>query len=312
MIVEIRIERRAQTVPYLNKQLFIERGFRMKKALSVLSIITACSSIVSACVGVFYTNGGAMRIVTNIYGQQITLYGDGIYANNSLLKVAATKGTDIVMIAAGLSLLALILFYRNKKAHALMQSGLLLIILYATACLIMGVSFNRLFLLYVLQFGSALFAIVLSLYHVLNIEIYKEQIYERHLKGTGIFMLISGGSVLIWLTFILPAVISGYPLETIEIYTTEPTFAIDLAIVLPSLVFCGIALLRKKKIGYKLAPVMLAFLIGVGACVISQTLFQMSLGIILSTGQLFGLVGSFIILGIFALMLNIRLLKFAK
>ena len=284
----------------------------MKKTLSVLSFITALLSITSACIGVFYTNGGALRIVENIYGQQITLYGDGIYANNSLLKVGATKGTDIVMIAAGLALLAVILIFRNKKSCMVLQSGLLLIILYATSCLIMGVSFNQLFLLYVLQFGSSLFAFVLSLHLILNTEIYKEQFYERHLKGTGIFMLISGCSVLIWLTFILPAVITGQPLETIEIYTTEPTFAIDLAIVLPSSVFCGIALLKKKKIGYKTAPIMLTFLAGVGVCVIFQTIFQRSLGITFSNGQLFGLVGSFIILGIFAVVLNIRFFKFAK
>jgi len=284
----------------------------MKRTLTVLSVIAAISSILSACVGVFYTYGGAMRIVENIYGQQITLYGDGIYANDSLLKVGATKGSDIVMIATGLALIAVVLICRNRRARILFQSGLLLIILYDTTCLIMGVNFNRLFLLYLLQFGSSLFAFVLSLYHVLNREIYKEQIYERHFKGTGIFMLISGCSVLIWLTFILPAVISGQPLETIEVYTTEPTFAIDLAIVLPSQMFCGIALLRKKKIGYKTAPIMLTFLAGVGVCVIFQTIFQTSLGIILSSSQLFGLVGSFIMLGIFAAVLNIRFFKFVK
>lgn len=284
----------------------------MKKTLTGLSIIAALSSIISACIGVFYTNGGAARAVKNIYGQQVTLYGDGIYANNSLLKVGATKGTDIVMIAAGLILLTVLLIYKNRKARMFLQSGLLLIILYATTCLIMGVSFNRLFLLYVLQFGSSLFAFVLSLYHILSTETYNEQIYERHLKGTGIFMLISGCSVLIWLTFILPSVITGQPMETIEIYTTEPTFAIDLAIVLPSAVFSGIMLLRKKKIGYKIAPVLLIFLTGVGICVIFQSIFQVSLGIAVSTGQIFGLVGSFVILGIFAVFLNIRLLKYAN
>lgn len=283
----------------------------MKKALIGLSIIAVLSSIISACIGVFYTNGGTMRVVDNIYGQQVTLYGDGIYANNSLLKVGATKGTDIVMIAAGLILLAILTIYRNRKAHMFLQSGLLLIILYATTCLIMGVGFNQLFLLYVLQFGSSLFAFVLSLYHILSTETYIEQVYKRHLKGTGIFMLISGCSVLIWLTFILPAVITGQPMENIEIYTTEPTFVIDLAIVLPSAVFSGIMLLKKKKIGYKITPVLLTFLTGVGFCVIFQTIYQMSLGINLSIGQIFGLVGAFVILGIFAIVLNIRLMKYA-
>jgi len=284
----------------------------MKKALTALLIITALSSIISSNIGVFYSNGGATRVVENIYGQQVTLYGDGIYANNSLLKVGATKGTDIVIIAAGLILLAVLLIYRNRKASVFLQAGLLLIILYATTCLIMGVGFNQLFLLYVLQFGSSLFAFILSLYNILSTEPYKEKIYERHFKGTGIFLLISGCSVLIWLPFILQAVMTGQPMETIEIYTTEPTFAIDLAIVLPSTLFCGIMLLRKKKIGYKIAPVLLTFLTGVGLCVIFQTIYQTSLGIILPIGQLFGLVGSFIILGIVAVVLNVQLLKYAK
>lgn len=284
----------------------------MKKLLTTLSIITALSSIISSSLGAFYKTGGATRVVENIYGKQITLYGDGIYANDSLLKAGATKGTDIVIIAVGIILLAVLLFYSNRKASMYLQAGLLSIILYSSTCLIMGVGFNRLFMLYVLQFSSSLFAFMLSLYKVFTTENYKEVIHARHFMGTGIFLIISGCSVLIWLTFILPTVVTGQPLETIEIYTTEPTFAIDLAIVLHSFLFCGISLLRKKEFGYRLAPVLLTFLTGVGLCVISQTIYQKSLGITLSIGQQFGLVGSFIILGIIALVLNIRLLKYAK
>lgn len=284
----------------------------MKKPLITLSIISALTSIISSSIGAFFKTGGATRVVENIYGQPVTLYGDGIYANDSLLKAGATKGTDIVIIVAGIILLAVLLIYSNRRASMFLQAGLLLIILYATTCLIMGVGFNRLFLLYVLQFGSSLYAFILSLYQIITLKSYKENICERHFKGTGIFLIISGCSVLIWLAFILPAVITRQPLETIEIYTTEPAFAIDLAIVLPSTVYCGISLLRKKEIGYKLAPVLLTFLTGVGFCVIFQTIYQTSLGIMLSIGQLFGLIGSFIILGIIAAMLNIQLLKYMK
>lgn len=284
----------------------------MERKLKALSIIAALSSVISACAGIFCTGGSGTRTVDNIYGQRVVLYGDGIYANDSLLKAGATKGTDIVIIAVGLVLIAVLLFGRGRKAHIFIRSGLLLVILYATTCLIMGMSFNRLFLLYVLQWGSSLFAFLISLYGILDAEVYDERIYERHLKGTGIFMLIAGCSASVWLTFILPALVMGRPLATIETYTTEPTFAVDLAVILPAQLFCGVALLKKRKVGYKLAPVLLTLLAGVGACVITQTIFQRSLGIVLPTSQMFGLVGSFVILGSVALALNARLLRFAR
>lgn len=53
------------------------------------------------------------------------LYGDGIYANNSLLKAGATKGTDIVMIFVVLLLLLSITILKNKNYVQLLQAGLL-------------------------------------------------------------------------------------------------------------------------------------------------------------------------------------------
>lgn len=69
--------------------------------------------------------GGTVRTVNNIYGQDIMLYGDGIYANNSLLKAGATKGTDIVMIFVVLLLLLSITILKNKNYVQLLQAGLL-------------------------------------------------------------------------------------------------------------------------------------------------------------------------------------------
>jgi len=286
-------------------------GF-MKKFLTGLTVIAVLSSAFSACVGVFFTDAGTERTVENIYGQQVVLYGNGIYADNSLMKAGATKGMDLVVLLAGLMLLAVILFFRDKKAGMLLQTGLLSIILYASVCLIMGVTMNRLFLLYVLQFGSSLFAFLLSLQAVAAEEVYQESLYAKHLVGTGVFLIAGGCSTFIWLTFLLPVVITGQPMETIEIYTTEPAFALDLAIVLPSALYSGIMLLKKEKIGYKMAPVLLTLLTGVGVCVIFQTIFQRSLGVVLSVGQMIGLVASFVVLGAIAAVLDLRLLKYAK
>jgi hypothetical protein len=145
--------------------------------------------------------------------------------------------------------------------------------------------------------------------NLLNIKSFECNIYNSRLTGTAIFLIISGCSVLQWLMFILSSVLAGKPMEIIDVYTTEPTFVLDLAIILPSTFYCGIMLFRKKPIAYQLAPVLLILLTGVAMVVISQTMVQRALGIELNIGQLLGLVILFVILGAVALFLNIRLLK---
>ncbi|MDF2921539.1 MAG: hypothetical protein K0R57_453 [Paenibacillaceae bacterium] len=284
----------------------------MKRAITVLSVISAVTTVLSACTGVLYTNGGTRRVVESIHGAKITLWGDGVYANNSLLKTGATKGTDVVLILAAILLIVVTVALKNPRLQLLLRTGLLSIVSYAATCLVMGVSFNSLFLLYVLQFGSSMFAFLLSLHQLILTEPYSNAVYERKFTGTGIFLIISGCSVLMWLTFIIPALLTGKPMETLEIYTTEPTFVLDLAIILPVALFCGIMLLKKRRIGYKMAPVLLTLLTGVGLCVIFQSVYQLSLGLELSPGQLMGLAGTFIILGSIAAVLNIRILRYVK
>lgn len=280
-----------------------------KTKIMLLSACSAITAIISSCVGLFYTFGGQSRTVQNIYGEAVTLFGDGIYANDSFLKAGATKGTDAVIIVLAVLLILTITIIKGFRYTAFLRSGLLALILYASTCLVMGVSFNRLFPLYVLQFGCSLFAFIGCMSELLCQKSFTAEFYKKRRTGTGLFLIIGGCSTLIWLMFILPAVIDGIPMEIIEIYTTEPTFVLDLAIITPIAIWCGIAVIRRKTVAFQLAPVLLTALTGVGIMVILQTVFQSSFGIVLNPGQLFGLVVSFVILGSIALLLNIRLLR---
>lgn len=282
----------------------------MKDIKNILSLITSIFAIISSSIGIFYSNGGKSFFVKNIYGEQIELYGDGIYAYNSILKVGATKGTDIVVLAISIMVILLIIFENRIKWAKIVKAGLVCILLYASICLIMGVSFNRLFPIYLIYFSSTLFSTIFNIIDVIKSECFKEEIYLKHLKGSSIFLIIGGCSVLVWLMFIIPTVFSGTPMEIIEIYTTEPTFVLDLGIIFPTAVTVGILLWKKNKTAYKLASILFTALTCVGLCVIFQTIVQIYLGIILPIGQLLGLVISFIILGGIALILNIKLLKY--
>jgi len=284
----------------------------MKKGLVLLYIGSVITTIVSTCMGIFYSSGGIPRTVQNIYSQAVTLFGDGVYVNDSIMKVGATKGADIAVLFFALMLICTMLFMKNKPFVPFIQCGLLSIMLYASTCVIMGVTFNRLYLLYLLQFGCTFFAFAISMVDLLKKESFEKNVYDKRLTGTAIFLIIGGCSVLQWLSYILPVVISGTPMEIIDIYTTEPTFAIDLAIILPTTIYCGVMLLRKKMIAYQLTPVLLLLLSGVAVCVIFQTIVQSNLGIVLELSHFLGLVILFVALGIIALGLNIKLLKHAK
>lgn len=281
----------------------------MQKKIKWLSIIAAISTLISALIGLFYTNEGSGFTVKSIYGESVELFGDGIYAYNSVLKAGTTKGTDLVTIGVSLLLLFTILLLSKKAYAKLLVTGLQCGILYESVCLIMGISFNRLYPLYLIQFSSILFAFLLSLSQLKEDLCFNETLYNKRLTGTAIFMMIGGCSVLVWLTFIIPAVITGSPSEFIEIYTTEPTFALDLGIIFPSCIATGIGLLKKNKFAYAIASVLLTLITCVGACVIAQTIVQMQFGIVLSIGQMVGLVVSFVILGCIATVLNYRLYK---
>lgn len=290
----------------------MQMGGYMKKSTFTSSVITSLLSITSACLGLFYSFGGEQREVQNIHGQIVTLFGDGIYMNDSIMKVGATKGTDIAVIIVSVFLLITVFFLNKHKFSRFLQTGLLSIILYASTCLVMGVSFNRLFLLYVIQFGCALFAFILSFSYLLKSDGFDEELYQTKHKGMAIFMIVAGCSTLVWMEFIIPVMITGQPMDIIDIYTTEPTFAIDLAIIFPTAIYSGVIILKQREIGYKVASVIMILLSGVGLCVILQTIVQNSLGIVVPIGQMIGLVVSFVILGTIATFLNIKLLKWVR
>lgn len=283
----------------------------MKRIDSLCDAIVVLTLIL-ALAGIFYSTGGSQFTVENIYGETIELYGDGIYKHNSVLKASGNKGTDLVMLIVALTFA----FFTRKRhdgaRYVFIHAGLLTGLLYYSSSLVFGVTFNSLFLVYVLQFSAALFAMIFVLAELLTEAHLPKVLADKSLKGTAIFLIVSGSSVLVWLEFIIPALLSGQPLANIEIYTTEPTFVLDLAVIFPVYLGCGVALLKRKAIGYKLAPVLLTFITIIGLTVIGQNAFQSAMGVSIPIRQLFGLVISFVVLGFVATLLNVRLLKYVE
>lgn len=280
------------------------------KKIDYLCYFIVILTLITALVGIFYSTGGSRFVVQNIYGEIIELYGDGIYKYNSVLKAGGNKGTDLMMLIVAIVFAFFTALSKSSAKYKFWQAGALAGLLYYSSCLAFGVTFNRLFPIYVLLFSSCLFAMIFLINGLIKEDNLHQSLKDKSLKGTAIFLMVSGSSVLVWLEFILPAVITGQPLSIIEIYTTEPTFVLDLAIILPTYLGCGIALLKKKTIGYKLTPVLLTFITIIGFTVVGQNVFQTSMGIDIPIRELIGLVISFVVLGIIATILNARFMKY--
>lgn len=118
--------------------------------------------------------------------------------------------------------------------------------------------------------------------------------------------MLSGCTALVWLMSILPTVFTDKPLDIISIYTTEPTFIIDIGLIFPTCILGGVLLLQNRPLGYVLPPIMLIFLVVIAATVLGQTVVQMQYGVVIPIQQMIGYVGTFVIFGLIAAIINIR------
>jgi hypothetical protein len=112
-------------------------------------------------------------------------------------------------------------------------------------------------------------------------------------RGMAIFLFVAGfGTLLVWTSELLPPLLSGTAPEVLGPYTTLFTHALDLTVIVPTTLLTGILLLQRKPLGYLLAAPLL-ILISLA-------------GLIFPIGVYIGMVGSWIVLGAFAVGLTLR------
>ena len=276
----------------------------------LLGMLLACGAIISACVGLFYSNGGESFFVNNVYGQSVELYGDGIYAYNAVSTVSSRLGADWVGMLGAFFLIFLCADKRKSLWGEIVKTAQCTVFVYYFACLTFGISMNRLYLLYVTCFGMSVWlSIHLLLKFFKGISIKTEETTSGG-KGVGGCLIICGGiTVIIWVSMLIPHLVSQSYGELIGVLTTEVTFAVDLGVLCPLMIICGGWVRNKKDNGYKLAPILLYILFGVAPMVILQNLYCIKLGIEIPLPAFIGTVLSFVIMGIFSMFYFIKSMR---
>lgn len=270
----------------------------MKHKKDYLAVITIlCLCITSLC-GIFSMNFQHGYDVMNQYGHSVKIFGYGIYAHDSYFKAPISIGTDFCIFFCLVPLFIYTYIKYRKNDDMLSELNLIsvyAVALYYGASIAFGVTYNQIFLVYILLFSSSLFGLFS---HIPNI---KSEKTVALTKGLTLFLIISGIALIVaWLPDILTAMIKGETLSLIGVYTTEITYVIDMGLISPLCFVCIYLLKEKKSLGVILLAAMLKLCIIVGIMIIPQTVVQMLSGVELPLIALLTKSLSFVALGGFA------------
>lgn len=282
--------------------------YRLVLLMGILSIITAAT-------GLFYNTGDLPFEVVNQYGEIVKLYGSGLYAHDSYFKAPIFRGTDLVILLVVVPLLMVTLFKDLKKRSLrtrLMLTSTIAVVMYYAASISFGVTYNFLQLAYIALFSVSFFALILAMISIDYRQLERE-ITVKSYTGIYIFLVVTGAALMVaWLPDIVGSLLAGRSLALIQVYTTEITYVLDMGIISPAAFLCLYLLAKRRGMGYVLLTILLTLCAVIGIMLPIQTVFQVSAGINIPVPALVTKMGIFVLLALFAVYFEVRLIKSFK
>ena len=212
------------------------------------------------------------------------IFIESTYARENTLYAAQGIGQDIVnlFIVVPILLIAAFFAWRKSKLGLLVWSGAVFYLAYSYTIYSFGLHFNNLFIEYCLILGLSFYSLIYFVISSLNENVSEWFATKVSTKSTGIFLIVI--AVLfyfIWLSEIIPAIlINVTPKSIIESgLLINPVHVLDIAICLPALIITGIALIKKKNIGYLLASTMMIFCIFMAIAIAAMVFVMKAKGV---------------------------------
>lgn len=258
-----------------------------KKSINVLVWIISVLTIIISVIGVFSNHGAGERTFISIFGEEISIYGIGIYQNDSLAVVAQGIAQDYVSLILGVPLLlyALWLYNQGSLKGKLLLSGTLGFFLYTYMSYSFLWTYNELFLAYVATMSCSLFAFILTLLSI-DINNLKNEFNDKMpIKLLGRFQIFIGIAIfMLWMGKIIPALMNGTVPLGLDHYTTLVIQAMDLGFIVPAAILSGILLMKKNNFGYLLSSVIIikgaSLLTSLSAMIVGQLLAGVKMSIV--------------------------------
>lgn len=281
-------------------------------ALDWLIPLIAILAVVIGGVGLFSQGGDGAFSFSTVYGDTVEIYGQGIYRHDTSFVAALFKGTDAITLFVSLPLLLVgyVSYRRGSLRGSIFLIGMLLYFLYIGVTYTFSVIFNSLFLVYTALFSASLFATIIALTTFDAQYLASKVTSNMPHRGIAIFMFVAGlGTMMLWLSELIAPIMTGQAPANLGPYTTMFTHGFDSAVITPATVVTGIYLLKRKPLGYLLAAPLLILCTIIGMTVIAQTTIQTLAGFVFPIGVYIGMIGSWVVMGAFAVGLATRFFR---
>lgn len=151
---------------------------------------------------------------------------------------------------------------RGSRRAGLVLGGAVAYTAYSLVLYAFAVHFNPLFLVYSIALGVSFYALVSVAVACSREDPRSWFSPAAPARAAGVFSTILGiAFYALWLSEVIPALAAGEtPQSLAEVgLITNPVQVLDIGIVLPAFIVGGVALVRRRPLGYWLVPVMLAF-----------------------------------------------------
>lgn len=277
----------------------------MNRKKDILAIVTMICMCVTSICGILSMKFDYAHDFLNQYGHTVKIFGYGIYANDSYFKAPISIGTDFCILFVLVPMFLYTYMQYQKKADMISEIKLIsvyAVAFYYAASIAFGVTYNQIFLVYVLLFTCSLFGMFS---HIRSVNVGQK---ITATKGLQAFLVISGIALIVaWLPDIISAMLKGGTLSLIGVYTTEITYVLDMGVISPMCFVCLYLLKKSDGLGVVLLAVLLKLCVIVGIMIIPQSICQMLSGVELPLPALLTKALSFVALGGFAFHFNRRM-----
>ena len=206
------------------------------------------------------------------------------YVNETTSWAAQGLGQDWVdlLLVVPVLVVSAALARRGSRRAGLVLGGAVAYTAYSLVLYAFAVHFNPLFLVYSAALGASFYALVSGIVACSREDARAWFSPRAPGRTVGVFSTVIGlAFYALWLSEVIPALAAGTAPASLAAVglITNPVQVLDIGIVLPAFIAGGVALARRRTLGYWLVPVMLTFAVLMDVALIGMDVSMAARGV---------------------------------